>query len=121
MNPNGNHPLAEEFFRPLKLKLLSAKDAQPFIQIGTEPQSEESEGVENIHRSLRALLNDRNIRIERKQTRRFSGKSRAAVPSHDAEVCHVLSLGDGGRLLCTQSHISKSPPSVDPECGPQLS
>jgi len=47
-NPNGNHPFAEEFAYRLNRELCDAKNCQPLVWIGTEPQAGEPEAVENI-------------------------------------------------------------------------
>ena len=65
MNPNGNHPFAEEFVLRLKRELLTTEDGHPLVQIcTTEPKAGETVCVENIHRFLGAFLNDRDVRIK---------------------------------------------------------
>jgi hypothetical protein len=65
MNPNGNHPFAEELVHCSDLELPAAKDCQPLVWIGAEPQAGETVAVESVHRLLGALLNDCDVRIER--------------------------------------------------------
>jgi hypothetical protein len=47
-NPNGNHPFAEEFAYRLSLELCAAKDCQPLVWIGTEPDAGETVAMEDI-------------------------------------------------------------------------
>jgi hypothetical protein len=65
VNPDRNHPFAEDFVYSLNCELFTAKDSYSLVRIGTEPQAGETVAVENIHGFLGALLNDRDVRIER--------------------------------------------------------
>ena len=88
-DPNGNHPFAEGLAHRLKREPLPAKDCKPLVRVDTEPQPGETVAAENIDRLLGALLNHRDVRLERQQARRFPRKRHSAVPSNDAQACHV--------------------------------